>query len=270
MIIASSIAPSNAGVPSASLIVVHTFTQSPEYPWYFLNEGLARDLTLTRCPEAIPDRIVLPPCGLIVLPNKSLTIDSGSSIAFIGYKLFEPYEEAMVFLGRQAEGSKWQDHNYYRLDFGVPDSYSKLFWFAPDDFGVMLGGVLGLRPHMGALELVAGDLDKALNPTPEYEDTSKALSLLLNCLIYSSAISLSVPTEGKSKKGFSQKSATIYEPLWLGKDYQRVKEPVGAGSGAKRAIHWRKGHWKRVAIGLGREQRAWRWIRPTIVGMDSY
>jgi hypothetical protein len=165
LLIASSLSPNNAGVPSASLIVMHAFTRLPEYPWYFLNKGLARDLTLTRCPETIPDRIVLPPCGLIVLPNESLTIDNGSSIRFIGYKLFEPYEEALVFLDRHENG-KWNGHKYYQLDFGVPDSYSKLFWFAPDDFGVMLGGVVGLRPRLGALELVAQDLDKALNPPP--------------------------------------------------------------------------------------------------------
>jgi hypothetical protein len=119
----------------------------------------------TEYARPILELIVLPPCGLIVLPNESLTIDNGSSIRFIGYKLFEPYEEALVFLDRHENG-KWNGHKYYQLDFGVPDSYSKLFWFVPDDFGV-----------------------------------------------------------------------------------------------------WRKGHWKRVAIGVGREERAWRWIRPTIVGI---
>jgi hypothetical protein len=41
------------------------------------------------------------------------------------------------------------------------------------------------------------------------------------------------------------------------------------GSGSAKAAHWRRGHWRRVAVGEGRTGREWRLIEPTIVNKGS-
>ncbi len=39
----------------------------------------------------------------------------------------------------------------------------------------------------------------------------------------------------------------------------------GVAPSGTRAVHWRRGHWRRVAVGAGRSGREWRLIEPTIV-----
>jgi hypothetical protein len=41
--------------------------------------------------------------------------------------------------------------------------------------------------------------------------------------------------------------------------------PATSTGGSHRQTHWRRGHWKRVAVGEGRTGREWRLIHPTIV-----
>jgi len=42
----------------------------------------------------------------------------------------------------------------------------------------------------------------------------------------------------------------------------------GASSGVEVRPHWRMGHWRFQAYGIGRLERRWRWIKPTIVRRD--
>lgn len=71
------------------------------------------------------------------------------------------------------------------------------------------------------------------------------------------------PVEPKqSKKGGKKR----YTPLMIGKQFKPRTEtvPLG-GTHASPRTHWRRGHWRRVAIGEGRGERKWHWFQPVLV-----
>jgi hypothetical protein len=40
--------------------------------------------------------------------------------------------------------------------------------------------------------------------------------------------------------------------------------------GASKKSHWRRGHWRRQAVGQGRAERELRWIRTVLVNADRF
>ena len=124
----------------------------------------------------------------------------------------------------------------------------------------------------GNLELWGENTDAVT----EQEFTSAVDKLLLQTLLYlqlkPNSISATPPSSHKSGIGFRAKSDPHLqrEPIWIGKDYKsKVIGPHHPQNGhASPQMHWRRGHWKRVAIGEGRCERKWTWIEPTLVNAD--
>jgi hypothetical protein len=54
--------------------------------------------------------------------------------------------------------------------------------------------------------------------------------------------------------------------FFVREDPPEPKEPSGGEVGGwKTRMHWRRGHWRRVAVGVGRVERDWRFIAPVLV-----
>lgn len=155
----------------------------------------------------------------------------------------------------------------------VPANEYRLIWFGCELDTYVYGGITGLVPEGNELKLLPEDFEPLADEETELSESNKILSLLLNCLVYSNP--LNTETEGKitAKKGFGKNSAKkIYaRPLWIGKGYTPVSRhsPEEKGTHASPTVHWRRGHWKRVAIGKGRKERKWMWIKPGWVGLNK-
>lgn len=70
----------------------------------------------------------------------------------------------------------------------------------------------------------------------------------------------------KVKRGSVKSHATLWSPLWIGKDYRISREAPGVGTHATPRLHWRKGHWRNQPYGERSLLRRLRWIEPTLAG----
>jgi hypothetical protein len=75
-------------------------------------------------------------------------------------------------------------------------------------------------------------------------------------------------SKGFGKSNHTPKGKQKLAPIWIGYRYQIQKERLSSGESGQRqrqsAGWWRRGHWRRVAVGKrGENLRDWRWIEPT-------
>ncbi len=67
-------------------------------------------------------------------------------------------------------------------------------------------------------------------------------------------------------------SGAYYPVRLLGASDQHEGMPRGLDDEAHKSVrnaHWRRGHWRRQAVGVGKAERRLIWIKPTIVGADA-
>ncbi|MBD2489034.1 hypothetical protein [Aulosira sp. FACHB-615] len=55
-------------------------------------------------------------------------------------------------------------------------------------------------------------------------------------------------------------------PRWLRLQESSKSRISKGGTHSSPSPHWRRGHWRRSAVGEGRTERKWNWIQPTLVG----
>lgn len=72
-----------------------------------------------------------------------------------------------------------------------------------------------------------------------------------------------VPGQARPHRKRKQNEPPLLSPRWIGKTF--VARSEGNGSHSSPSTHWRRGHWRRVAVGTGRSDRRWTWIEPTLV-----
>jgi hypothetical protein len=96
-------------------------------------------------------------------------------------------------------------------------------------------------------------------------------SLVLQCFLalqYQPELlsDVELPTQ---KKGFSkpnEQEPSYRVPRWLGKDFKSKRSSESStGTHSSPRTHWRRGHWRRVAVGQGRTERKVIWIQPVLV-----
>lgn len=134
----------------------------------------------------------------------------------------------------------------------------------------------GDKPITGNIDF-GGNLEfwgENTNPETEQQFTRAVDKLLLQTLLYlqlkPDAVSSTPPSSHQSGNGFRGKADPHQplEPIWIGKDYKPQVIRKSHSSHASPRLHWRRGHWKRVAVGEGRQSRKWAWIQPTLVNAD--
>ncbi|MCC5640637.1 hypothetical protein LC593_33360 [Nostoc sp. CHAB 5844] len=54
-------------------------------------------------------------------------------------------------------------------------------------------------------------------------------------------------------------------PRWLRLQESPKTRVDRGGTHASPSPHWRRGHWRRSAVGEGRAERKWNWIKPVLV-----
>ena len=102
-------------------------------------------------------------------------------------------------------------------------------------------------------------------------------SLTMQCLMFLTFEKLEVDhvtfKETINKTGFTSfkepKEKCLY-PRWLREtknEHPQVRH-IKNSSHSSPSPHWRRGHWRRTAVGKGREDRRWNWIKPTFVAAD--
>ena len=225
-------------------------------PWYWLSKDLTFDLTNTQPPEGIPANLTLPPLGILIPPRNALSTTTGT-IKFIAYRIFCSEE-----IPKEITSSPlWKNHNKARI-----------CWIAPEE-ECCFGGVLTAEPEENQLLLEHKFTEELTDMEAEKKDADQILSLLINSLVYCSINDIKLveqPSKSSKKKKPGKPRKTYYKPLWIGKEYQSlVSASVSNDQGSRRkntAIFWRRGHWRRSAVGVGRTQRSWRLIAPTLVG----
>ncbi len=112
----------------------------------------------------------------------------------------------------------------------------------------------------------------------------EALKLVVNCLCYLSSPSREVtaryPTsdiaQAIEQAGTRLERARAEKPAvregytlihFCGDSFERDIEAVPTGR--ELSAHWRRGHWRNQAIGIGRSEHKLVWIRPTLVRRDK-
>ena len=99
--------------------------------------------------------------------------------------------------------------------------------------------------------------------------TGKMLSLVVQSLLLMGAkpelIEEAMPSRTLHGVGFNQDYKALLNPIWIGRHYKQRSSGPGTGPHTSPQAHWRRGHWRRVAYGVGRTKREWRWFEPTFV-----
>lgn len=253
------------GISEQATLILSNYIAEQAIPYYWLNSDLAKDFTLTSIPPSIPNKITLPDLGLIVLPENEIITDTGS-VMYIAYKLVKPSEnvEIKVATGKTFDRTQTLKVN---LDRSGENEFT-LIWSACENTGYFTAGILELESSDNEFKLVANDIDIILNPKSELDRQKNCLlSILINCLIYANPLNTDIAKK-KRGLGFSKSAKNLtYTPLWIGKGYKRASTSKdNKSSHASPRMHWRRGHYRRIACGKGRKQKVWHWIKPTLVG----
>ena len=101
-----------------------------------------------------------------------------------------------------------------------------------------------------------------------------ALQIVMSIEFLPEAIALDLPSESISK-GFGKKSpsANYWQIRQISIEQKRYvlkpKNDSGESTRTSPRPHWRKWHWRRVAVGEGRQSREWRLIPNTYINPDS-
>ena len=150
-----------------------------------------------------------------------------------------------------------------------------LHWSTVDSDGTVWFSGMGLYPD-GRLESNNESVGLNAIKSKDAEFLNKMRSLVLQCFLLMQyepeTISNVVSEEIQQKarpKGFAaplNETKSLY-PRWLSEPKSRRSSPsidLG-GTHASPSAHWRRGHWREAAVGVGRNEKRWTWVRPAFV-----
>jgi hypothetical protein len=241
---------------------------NPSYPWYWLAEDLAFDFVKTDPPTEIPHRIALPNTGFLILPLDSLKTSTGE-IAAICYHLVQPGETPKFNLISRDKAKS-------SMSIPIKDNHDgyRLAWVGAEMSGYLLGGIVGLvfDDTARSLKVDTEGFDALMDEETEKNEADRCLSLLLSVLVYANQNESEATNQIAKSLGFGKPKENTknlaFRPIYIGREYKSVIRQPGTGTHASPKMHWRRGHWKTVAVGEGRIGREWRFISPTLVMKD--
>lgn len=147
------------------------------------------------------------------------------------------------------------------IHFGCVDTRGTV-WFS--GWGIDEGGKLEQRD---------GDLGRDRTHEADKVFLREVRSLVMQSLMFLSFERREIDSvscrETGSVRGFTSskepKEKCLY-PRWLRLEENSKTRVNKGGSHASPSPHWRRGHWRRSAVGEGRLERKWNWIQPVLVG----
>lgn len=245
-------------------------------PIYCLNKDLIGALietTLDNLEKILPDLPVALPTFLLLLPPEALQTPQGDSIEYMVVHVSQKHEPensqgaSPKYPGIEIKNLKHESN--LLIDCSAVDS-GGFIWLT----GVNLetDGSISFEKgdNRGSAPMSQDDLDFTNSLRVLFIQILLLITYVPDLLTDSSEADL--PTKGR---GFSKPSKgtepTQRYPRWLGKNHKtaiEVNMPQG-GTHKSPETHWRKGHFKKVAIGKNRMDRKVVWIPPVLVNSNS-
>lgn len=238
------------------------------FPVWWLHQDLFEAFEESDLPKAIADLQVSVPFGVIMLPH---------------HRILNPDREHCdwVFFQYLPQGFVFPTMHFgsHRIA-ATPVDCDKLRWTTVLRNGTGYASTVELAGEQlihGEFEISKAYFDTNVDLTLEQQFQHRIEKIVLQTLLYlqirpddlmapTAALTLSTKAQGFGGK---QSTDTRLIPLIIGQQFQPQIERIGSSSThlahASPRTHWRRGHWRRVALGEGRQKREWRWIQPILV-----
>lgn len=166
------------------------------------------------------------------------------------------------------EGGEWNGHVAYPL---TPIFDVQLQWLTCDRQETVWYSGVALK--CGELIHFDNNMGKSPMSNADKNFLERTRNLMLNILLaVEFQPELIIPATNKdvekSGTGFAVKP-NYRLPRWLGKGY-RIKQQSeqSIGTHASPRCHWRRGHWRQQACGVGRSDHRWVFIDPVLINSD--
>ena len=233
---------------------VHYWCCKEQAPVYWLDANLFEALQHTDVPDFVDLPLVVP-AGIIMLPSPLRTAE-GRSIHYLPF-LHISAQELAKNLPRELTAAIKGEQTLCVTGFDGEFDYVRTAHI-----------VEGKGLDRDANEQMQGMTLQ--NPDTElvHRFTDLVFQILLVMATQQHLVKEAVPKNRRTAQGFGKAYDTFLNPIWIGRNYAHSSNSsanVPQGTHASPQTHWRRGHWRRVAIGPGRRQRKWNWIQPTLV-----
>lgn len=252
-------------VQSSVVSAAWTLAHNP-FPVWWLHKNLFEAFDASDLPKAIADMQIAAPFCIIMLPRDRVINPDGEPCDWV---FFQHLPKGFVFP---------------RMQFGrhiiesIPVECDKLRWITILRNGTCYASVVELAgdaPIRGEFEIMYADLigvNEDVNLEEKFQQRIEKIVLqtLLYLQIRPDDLMPVSPAANSAKhlKANPKKRNERLQPLIIGQQFQPQIERASTSHSLPHVsprVHWRRGHWRRVAIGEGRQQRDWRWIQPVLV-----
>ncbi|WP_414755577.1 hypothetical protein [Anabaena sp. CCY 9910] len=197
---------------------------------------------------------------MLLLPNGGVRSPDGSCVDYLNIHCSDVNHQEWSTGEKYGLKVKYLAHEHdTNIHFGAIDTQGTV-WFS--GWGINADGKLEQRDgNLGRTKMV--DLDKKF-----LRDLRNIVMQSLMFLSFEQTGIETVTYKETIGHGFAtqEPKERCFYPRWLRLQEKSQVSIDKGGSHASPSPHWRRGHWRRSAVGEGRVDRKWNWIQPVFVG----
>jgi hypothetical protein len=233
-----------------------------EFPVWWLDKDLFAAFDQSDVPRAIGDLKVSVPFGMIMLPRDKIVNPENNPCDWV---FFQHLPKGLQLPPLHLGGHTIEN---------APVECDKFRWATVLRDGTGYASTIELvgdEVIHGDFEMVnVGFVDSNYDLSLEQQFQKRIESIVLQTLLYLQVkpddLTPPAPSAISTKgQGFSsgKSKSERFSPLIIGQKFQAKTERATGTTHSTHATprtHWRKGHWRRVAIGEGRQGRRWHWL----------